>query len=85
MHSFPCDDNEDAFFVAGRARLIDDGALRATLAPQFVDERSQFGVASPPDADELFEFEIERCLVTTTTGHRDFNPQHVVWHALGRG
>jgi hypothetical protein len=85
MHSFPCDDNEDAFFVAGRACLIDDGTLRGTLARQFVDERSQFGVESPPEADELFEFEIERCLVTTTTGHGDFNPQHAVWVAPGRG
>ncbi|MGQ0431597.1 MAG: pyridoxamine 5'-phosphate oxidase family protein [Microthrixaceae bacterium] len=81
MHSFPCPDNEDAFYLAGRAAVVEDRALRETLGQQFVDERSQFGAAFPADADVLFEFEIERCLFTKTTGHGDPNAQHEVWHA----
>ena len=79
MHSFPCPDNEDAFYVRGRVTVVGDPALREHLGKQFVDERSQFGAVLPADADALFEFEIERCLLTKTTGHGDPNPQHVVW------
>jgi hypothetical protein len=79
MHSFPCPNNEDAFYVAGRAKLVRDEALRDDLGGQFVAERSQFGVALPADVDVLFEFEIDRCLLTKTTGHGDPNPHHVVW------
>jgi hypothetical protein len=79
MHSFPCPENEDAFYVTGRAKLVTDQALRDGLGRQFVDERSQFGAALPAAADALFEFEIDRCLLTKTTGHGDPDPQHVVW------
>lgn len=79
MHSFPCPDNEDAFYVTGRVTVVGDRALREDLGKQFVHERSQFGAELPADADALFEFEIERCLLTKTTGHGDPNPQHVVW------
>jgi len=81
MHSFPRHDNEDAFYLAGHASFVEDRALRRTLGEHFVDERSQFGVALPADADALFEFGIDRCLHTKTTGHGDPNPQHLVWRA----
>ena len=32
LHSFPCDDNEDAFCATGTARLVDDPAVRADLS-----------------------------------------------------
>ena len=81
MHSFPQPDNEDAFYAVGRARAIDDPALRTVLGQQFVDERSQFGAPLPLETEVLFVFDIERCLVTTTSGHGDPNPQHVIWLA----
>src|SRR2546423_11902756 len=28
MHSFPCPDNEDAFYITGRARLVGDAGIR---------------------------------------------------------
>ena len=79
IHSFPCPDNEDAFSITGTARVVTDESIRVALANQFVKERSQFPVAPPPDADELFEFMIETCLLTRTTGHGDPNPVHTVW------
>ena len=79
LHSFPCDDNEDAFYVTGRARLVRQAVLRQELADQFVAERAQFGIPAPADDDALFEFEVERCLLTKTTGHGDAKPNHVVW------
>ncbi len=47
LHSFPCDDNEDAFCATGTARLVDDPAVRADLTALFVSERSSIGVAAP--------------------------------------
>ena len=79
LHSFPCPDNEDAFFLAGTARRIEEDPVRAAIASQFVEERSRFPVASPDDDHTLFEFLIETCLLTRTAGHGDPSPVHVVW------
>jgi hypothetical protein len=84
IHSFPCPDNEDAFYFSGTAHLVEDGALRAALAEQFVEERSQFAVPPPAEADEPFEFSVDACLLTRTTGHGDARPVHTVWGAEGR-
>lgn len=40
MHSFPRPDNEDAFYLTGQAKLVEDPAMREELGKQFVDERS---------------------------------------------
>jgi hypothetical protein len=79
MHSFPRPDNEDAFYVTGRARLATSPSIREALAAQFVQERSQFPVAPPSSDDALFEFELDSCLLTRTTGHGDPKPLHTVW------
>ena len=81
MHSFPCPDNEDAFYVTGAARLVEDEGVRDALGRQFVEERSQFPVARPADENALFEFGIETCMVTRTTGHGDPSPVHTVWRS----
>lgn len=81
MHSFPCADNEDAFYVTGRASSADDGEARARLSAQFVAERLQFNVPPPADDHLLFEFSVERCLLTNTSGHGDTSPEHTVWAA----
>ena len=81
MHSFPADENEDAFSLTGRADLIDDDRQRRALQAQFLEER---GLTHPPegfDEQELFAFQIERCLHTTTTGHGDPHPVHRIWRA----
>jgi hypothetical protein len=79
LHSFPCEDNEDAFSCAGKVRLVTDPGLRSELSAIFVAERVQFAVPAPPEADELFEFLLASCLLTRTTGHGDSNPSHQVW------
>lgn len=68
MHSFPCADNEDAFYVTGKAQLVENGSVRDILGGQFVQERSQFAVPSPATEDALFRFDVDSCLLTTTTG-----------------
>jgi hypothetical protein len=65
MHAFPADDNEDALSVTAI----------------YLKERDLS--APPPGFDEhlLFEFLIEGCLLTRTTGHGDPAPVHTVWKA----
>jgi hypothetical protein len=79
LHSFPCEDNEDAFYCAGRARRVTEPDLRSELSSMFVAERIQFHVPAPADEDELFEFLVESCLLTRTTGHGDPDPAHQIW------
>jgi hypothetical protein len=81
MHSFPADENENAFYLAGMAELVDDRERRRALEVQFFHER---GLEEPPTGfheQELFVFQIERCLYTLTTGHGDPEPRHRIWRA----
>ena len=82
MHSFPCDDNEDAFMLTGDATRVTDVELRRRLVAQFLGERSAFPMTEADLVSQtLFEFNLDRCLLTRTTGHGDPEPQHTVWHA----
>ncbi len=90
MHSYPREDDEDAFFLAGLAAHVQDPDIRHALSDQFVAERAQFDVPAPAADHHLFEFDISRCLTTKTAGHGDSNPRKLVWHAqptadAGRG
>jgi hypothetical protein len=84
MHSFPCDDNEDAFSVSGRASLVDTAEVRGAVVSTYLAERGDPSVA-PADLDPqlLFEFDIETCLLTRTVGHGDPDPRHDVWRVGG--
>ena len=81
MHSFPMDDNEDAFYLTGVASYVSDPQVRERLAQQFADERSEFAVPPPGKEQHLFEFQVEAALLTRTTGHGDPEPQHTIWRA----
>lgn len=81
LHCFPPADNEDAFYVTGRARILDDPELRTRVAQQFVDERTVVTVPPPGDEQALVELDIDTVLLTRTTGHGDEHPQHTVWKA----
>jgi hypothetical protein len=79
LHSFPCPDNEDAFYCSGSAQPVTDPDVRHQLGMMFVAERVQFAVPAPADDDALFEFFVDSCLLTRTTGHGDSAPVHHVW------
>lgn len=83
LHCFPPADNEDAFYATGRARVLDDPALRAAVSQQFVDERTVVSVPPPGDEQVLVELDVDTVLLTRTTGHGDEHPQHTVWKASG--
>ena len=81
MHTFPPADNEDAFSVSGIATRVADAARWDPAQAQFLQEREMR--EAPPDfaAQDLYELTFDRCLLTRTTGHGDWNPQHTVWRA----
>ena len=81
LHCFPPADDEDAFYVTGRARIVDDPVRRAAAARQFVEERTVITVPAPGDEQALVELTVDTVLLTRTTGHGDPEPQHTVWKA----
>ena len=81
LHSFPCPTNEDAFYLTGHARPLDERDAREALIQQFLEERASQTIPAPDDAQRLFLFDIESVLVTRTTRHGDPQPVHTIWHA----
>jgi len=81
MHSFPLDDNEDAFYLSGVASHVQDPAIRDRLARQFAEERAGSAMPAPDAQQHLFEFQIQVAMLTRTTGHGDLQPQHTIWRA----
>lgn len=81
LHSYPRPDDEDAFYLTGRARTVEHPETRAALSDRFVRERDGLSVPAPAADHILVEFDIDRCLLTRTTGHGDPAPRHTVWHA----
>jgi hypothetical protein len=80
MHSFPCEDNEDAFYLTGLARPVDRGRWEPWEV-RFLAERTMPERPVGFEEQELFAFDIERCLLTRSTGHGDPTPRHEVWRA----
>ena len=79
MHSFPLDDNEDAFYLSGVVSYVSHPEIRDHLARQFADERSGSALPPPGDEQHLFEFQVQAAMLTRTTGHCDPAPQHPIW------
>jgi pyridoxamine 5'-phosphate oxidase-like protein len=81
MHSFPAEENEDAFVVRGRAKPVGDDVTIQAVASRFAHER---GLDAPPPeviSWELFAFELSAVLLTRTVGHGDPAPVHTTWRA----
>jgi hypothetical protein len=82
LHSFPCPDNEDAFYLRGEARPQGDPSLRTQLIDQFLAERAQLALSADDLLEQrVFELDVDACLLTRTTGHGDPSPEHIIWHA----
>lgn len=81
LHSFPLEDNEDAFYLTGTARPVTARGLRSQLEQQFADERSNLGVPAPGEDQQLFEFAVQTAMLTRTIGHGDPQPAHTIWRA----
>ena len=81
LHSFPCDNDESGLFLAGRAGEVTLPDVRRALSDQFVAERADSGVPAPKQDHLLFELDVDRCLLTTSTGPADHNPRKQTWRA----
>lgn len=81
MHCFPPADNEDAFYLTGRAEARTEPSTLEAVAKVFWSERGKDEPPPQASGQRLFEFLVEGCLLTRTTGHGDWNPQHTIWHA----
>jgi hypothetical protein len=81
LHAFPPDTNEDAFYLSGRAALVDDPQRRQAATAQFLAERNLTTAPEDLHVQELFEFYLQRCLWTQTSGHGDWNPRHTIWRS----
>ena len=85
LHSFPCEDDEDAVYLTGLARPEADPVVAAEVRAAYLAER---GMSEPPagfDRHEVFGFDVERCMHTQTSGHGDPEPRHTVWRADADG
>ena len=81
LHSetFPPPHHDDAFYVTGSANFVDDPVLYGALTQQFLAERD---LAIPWDGfedQELFEFKLDRCLLTLTEAQGDVPAGHTTW------
>ena len=82
LHSYPCPDNEDEFYITGQAVFPSDPASIERLRAAFLAERDWTN--RPPPGwlqQEVCELLIDHVLLTRTTGHADFNPVHSVWRS----
>jgi hypothetical protein len=81
LHSFPRENDEDAFYLTGHAELVSDEPLRTKATEVYGAERGWLQPPADFAGQLLFEFFVEACLLTRTTGHGDPQPQHTVWKA----
>ena len=83
--TFPPPRQDDAFYVTGTAVELTDLELWGRIAGQMLSERSLTDRWPGFDAQVLFEFRIERCLVTFTEPTDGFPAGHTVWRSDGAG
>jgi hypothetical protein len=75
LHSFPPAENDDEFYLTGKAVEIEDRAVREQVASSYHHD---------PGSDEvLFEFMIERCLLARYRERGAFPPVYTRWPSHG--
>lgn len=80
LHSYPLPENEDAFYLTGRSRAVSDPALQGAARGLYLNERPSLAPVAL-EAQTLFEFLVDACLLTRTDGHGDLAPRHMVWRS----
>jgi len=77
----PPPNQDDAFYVSGTAREMADPVLWEQIALRMLADRSSTERWPGFEAQVLFEFRVERCLLTLTHAADGFPAGHTVWHA----
>ena len=81
LHSYPCPDNEDAFYVTGAIRLIEAAGDREAIIAAFLSQPGREGPTPSFEDQTLVELLIDTCLLTRTIGHGDPHAKHTIWKA----
>ena len=82
LHSYPCPDNEDEFYITGQAVFEADPTSIEGLRAAFLAERDWTNRPPPGWSEQqVCELFIDRILLTRTTGHADFHPVHSIWRS----
>jgi len=79
--TFPPPRHDDGFYLTGRARRVDDTAVRTRFAEQLLAEREHSIPWPTFEHDVLFELSIERCLLMLTEADGTFPQGPTVWRA----
>ena len=80
--TYPPPHQDDAFYVTGVAVELTDPVLWERIANQMLTERSLTERWPGFEAQVLFEFRVERCLVTLTQATEELPAGHTVWRYL---
>jgi hypothetical protein len=75
---------DDAFYVTGTALEVADPVAWEAIALQSLAERSTDERWPGFERQVLFEFRVERCLLTLTHATDGFPAGHTVWHSAQR-
>lgn len=79
LHTFPCQDRDDEFFIIGRATAVSDPAWIARADSVYRAQGTTHG-----DEDQLFQLAIERALhsaYTARDGGSTWPPTYTRWRA----
>jgi hypothetical protein len=85
LHSetLPPPDHDDAFYVTGLAVEVTDASTWEQVATQLLAERELQSRWPGFEAQVLFEFTFDRCLLTLTKGRGGLPAGHTVWKQGG--
>jgi hypothetical protein len=83
LHSETCPPprHDDGLYVAGRAALVGDLRVWSAMARQLLVERGAEEHWPGFETEELFEFELSRCLVTLTEARDGLPAGNTTWTA----
>ena len=75
LHSFPCPDGDDEFYVTGRVGVVDDDAVRHRVYEAYT------ATGAHTSNDTLFELFVERVLYAKYRERPSFPPDYSKWSA----
>ena len=79
IETVPPPRHDDAFYVTGWAAEVHDRGAWDRIAKQFLAERHEHSRWPGFDEQVLFEFHLDRCLLTLTIAEAELPAGHTIW------
>lgn len=73
--------HDDGFYITGSVKAVEDPTIRRRVVEQFVAERAGANVPAPDETQVLYEFLLDRALLTLTLDDGGLPQGHTVWSA----